>query len=187
MGRKLLIACIATVLMIPTAALAAESEVDTVSDRVSDQAEQVDRVETDRATDHETDTETDRPRDHVTDEPDITRRCLEADKVTDRCCARFADDNPTRCRDFLCRDTDVLTDRCCVYFADEYPERCRDHTCADLDVLTDRCCVHLADDHPERCRDREVDEPHYRALFWRLFEAGEWQLIIRLLNHLSII
>ena len=179
MRTKLLIAFIAAMLTIPSAAFATDSDVR------SDQSDQaVDVVQTDdRAKEQDTRPETVRPPE--TDEP--TRRCLDADKVTDRCCLHFADENPERCRDHLCKDTDALTDRCCHYFADEHPERCRDHTCDETDRVTDRCCLYVANDHPERCRDDEVDTPNYRKLFWRLFKAGEWQLIIRLLEHLAII
>ena len=178
MRTKLLISFIAALLTLPSAAFAYERDGgDAVSDQASDQA--VDVAEpTDRATDRETDRETDRPSD------ELTRRCLEADKVSDRCCAHFADQNPERCRDFICQDTDVLTDRCCLHFAADHPERCRDFICKNSDVVSDRCCLHLADDHPERCRDHEIN---YRHLFWRLFHAGEWELILRLLHHLQII
>jgi hypothetical protein len=180
MRKNLLITFIAAMLMIPSAAFATDS--DSQSDRSDQAAEETRPVDEAPTKDQERDTEPERD-----GETDITRRCLESDKVSDRCCAHFADESPERCREYICNDTDVLTYRCCLHFADEYPERCRDHTCQDSDVLTDRCCHYLAVDHPERCRDDKVDTPNYRQVFWRLFQAGEWGLIIRLLKHLKIV
>ena len=182
MRKRLLISFIAAMLMLPSAAFATDEAPARDSDvaRESDGDGQDGREE-DKAEEPQSD-ETDRVK--PTDE--IDRRCLDVDKVTDRCCKHFADENPQRCRDYLCRPIDVLSDRCCRYFADEHPERCRDH-CVETDVVSDRCCLHLADDHPERCRDHRVDPPNYRKLFWRLVHAGEWQLLVRLLTHLGLI
>ena len=184
MRTKLLIAFIAAMLMVPSAAFATDT--DTRSDQ-SDQAVDVAEAGEDARPPRDSEPENDRrpESDVATDEP--TRRCLEADQITDRCCLHLADDHPERCHDHRCIDTDQITDRCCLHLADDHPERCHDHRCIDTDQITDRCCLHLADDHPERCRDREVDTPNYRGLFWRLFKAGEWQLIIRLLKHLEIV
>ena len=191
MRKKLLIAFIAALLTLPTAAFAAESVDDTRPDQDIERPDEkpdgpvplairrLGQVDDDRDKDDK-----ERTRD------DIDRRCLEADKVTDRCCRYFADDRPERCRgsgpDHLCRTIDVNTDRCCKYFADENPERCRDH-CKDADDLTLRCCLYLAGDHPERCRDHEVEPNNYRKLFWRLVHAGEWTMVIRLLTHLGLV
>jgi hypothetical protein len=45
----------------------------------------------------------------------------------------------------------------------------------------DRCQA-ATDNHP-RC----ANEPNYRQLFWRIVNAGEWKLLIRLLLHLGLL
>lgn len=164
MRTKLLIALVSALLAIPSAAFADEraGTTDAATDVAVRQAD-----ESDRAPDREQD---ERPEtDVVRDERPV--RDVASDREIDR----------------RCLDADVVSDRCCLHVADEHPERCRHHICQDTDVLTDRCCLHFAQDHPERCRDREIDTINYRTLFWRAFHAGNWQLIIRLLNHLHII
>jgi len=154
MRTKLLIAFIAAMLMVPSAAFATDT--DTRSDQ-SDHAVDVARAGEDARPPRYIEPENDRRPERYAAPDEPTPRCLK------------------------------VSDRCCHYSADENPERCHDHRCVDTDQITDRCCLHLADDHPERCRDREVDAPNYRALFRRLFKAGEWQLTIRLLKHLDIV
>lgn len=43
-------------------------------------------------------------------------------------------------------------------------------------------CTDLAD-NPERC----IRPDNWRQLFWRLIHAGEWKLLLRLLNALGLL